>query len=112
MSQSHSNSPVAGLNGIDHSDKGTQYKHSIEGGLQTRPEGTRQHEFSSNDAVESLHPATIADIKRGRYNGDQQNGNQHKAAGFGADLVRGSLTRPGQGAKAKDANKLEDCGGY
>jgi hypothetical protein len=108
----NSKSPVSGLAGITHDASDNQFAHSIAKGLHSRPTGARQKDVSPNPDVEPLHEATVADVARAKYNGDQQGGNQHKAQGFGADLSRGSATRLGQGKKTADANKLEDCGGY
>lgn len=112
-SQTHSKTAVAGKAGIHHLDgEGTQYAFTLEKGLHQRPEGARQHEHNATADAESLDPRTTADVAKGKYNGDTQGGNRHIATGDGSDFGRGSMTRTGQGSKAKDANKLEDCGGY
>lgn len=112
---SRAKTAVAGARGIDHTDSSdTQWSHSLEKGLHQRDEGLRQHEVNPNDAVEPLHSATLADIKRGTYRDGEVESTSHHAAQFFTQKVRNGagLTRLAQGAKAKDDNKTpDDCGG-
>jgi len=109
----HSKSSVSGKAGVHHlAGEQTQYAFSLERGLHQREEGLRQHEHNATADAESLHPASIADVKRAKYSGDQQGGNQHKATGYGATLVRSGLTRKGQGPKPQGDNETFEQGGF
>jgi len=98
--RSGSKSALHGHPGVHHVAPEPQYAFSQQKGLHTRSEGLRQHESDADVSAEPLHPATVADLARAKYSGDQQTGNQHKATGIGADLGRGSMTRPGQGRQS------------